>query len=90
MNKGLWQETVRENAYKKNMGSHNRYEKRVCTKKRKDILIVKRRERRGMGVYQGTVKKRVYQILEVASNSASVLCREEGWEEADGARLLIS
>ena len=71
------------------MGSHNRYKKRVCTEKRKGIPIVERRERRGMGVYQGIVKKRVHQTLEVISDGASVLYRKEGWKEEDGTRLLI-
>ena len=34
-------------AYQKALRSHNRYEKRVCTKKVEGIPIVERRERRG-------------------------------------------
>ena len=60
MDKSLWQETIRENAYKKNIGLCNRYKREICTEKRKGISIVERRERGGVRVYQGTVKKRVY------------------------------
>ena len=44
MDKGLWQETVRANAYKKDLGSHDRYKKEVHAKERESIPIVKRRE----------------------------------------------
>ena len=39
-----------------------------------------------MRVHKRTIKKRVYQTLKVASNSTSVLCGKEGWEEENGAR----
>ena len=48
------------NTYKENLRSYNRYEGGICTKKEEGISVVKRRERGGMRVYQGTVKKRVY------------------------------
>ena len=31
--------------------------------------------------------KRIYLAIEVTTNGASILCREERWKEADGAKL---
>ena len=42
-----------------------------------------------MGVYTGATKERIYLILKVTSNSASVLHRKEGWKEENGTGLLI-
>ena len=60
MNKGLWQETVRVNAYKEDLGSCNRYKRGVCTKEGESIFIIEKRERGATRVYQGIVEKRVY------------------------------
>ena len=79
VDKNLWQKTVRENAYIKNLRSHNRHEGRVCAKEGKGISIVKERKRRSERVYQGTIEERVYLTLKVTSNSASILCRKERW-----------
>ena len=54
------------------------------------VYPLSREERGSIGIYQGIVKKRVYQALEVAPNNASVLYREEGWKEENGARLSVS
>jgi len=77
VNKGLWQETVRVNAHKKDLGSHNKYEGGFCTKKGESVPIVKRRKRGGMRIYQGTIEERIYLTFEITSDSASVLCRKE-------------
>ena len=66
------------NTHKKDMGSYNRYKRRVCAEEGKGLSFVKRREERGMQVYRETVEKEVYQTLEVTSNSTSVFCRKEG------------
>jgi len=42
-----------------------------------------------MRIHTGTIEERVHLTLEVAPNSTSVLCREEGWEKKDGAGLLV-
>ena len=70
-----------------NSGSCDQYEGRVHTKEGKNISIVKKRKRRGTRVHQGTTEKRVYQTLEVTSNSTGVLCRQEGWKEANSTGL---
>jgi len=43
-----------------------------------------------MRIYQGTVKKMVYQALEIAPNNTGILCREEGWKEENSAGLSVS
>ena len=90
MDQSLWQETVRVDAYKESLESHYQYEEEICTKKGESIPIIKRRERGGTRIYQETVKKRIHQILKVTPNSASVLCRKEGWKEENGVELSIS
>jgi len=40
-------------------------------------------------IHQGIVEKKIHQTFEVTSNGTGILCREEGWEEENGARLLV-
>ena len=42
------------------MGPHDKSEKRLYTKERKDILNIERRERRSKRICKGAVEKRVY------------------------------
>ena len=42
-----------------------------------------------MEVYTEATEERIHPILQVASNSVSVLYRKEGWEKEDSARLLV-
>ena len=39
--------------------------------------------------YKGAIEKGVYSAVKVTTDGASILCREEGWEEEDGTRLPI-
>ena len=71
--------TVRKNAHQKDIGPYNRNKRKICTKKKKNISIVERRERRGVGVHRGTIKERIYQTLKVASNSTGIFCKKEEW-----------
>jgi len=89
VDKGVWKEAVGEDAYKEIVGSCDRYEGGVYTTKRKSIPFVERRERGGKRVCKGTVEEGLYPAIKVTTNSAGVLCGEEGWEEEDGSRLLI-
>ena len=71
------------------MGSCDRVEGGVCAEKGKSVSIVKRGKRGGEGVHQRAVEKRIYLAIKVTTNDTSILCREKGWEEVDGIRLLI-
>ena len=90
MNKDVWEEAVRENANEEVMGPCDRCEGRVCTEEGEGVPVVKRGERGGERVREGTVEEGLHLAVEITTNSASVLCRKKGWEEEDGARLLIS
>ena len=72
------------------MGPCNRCKRRVHTKERKGIPIVKRRDGGSKRVCEGAVVEGIYSAVEVTTNGASILCKEERWEETDGARLQIS
>jgi len=67
--------------------SRDRCEGGVCAKEGKGVSIVKRRKGRGERICEGTVVEGLYLAVEVTANGAGVLCREEGWEEENGARL---
>jgi len=54
------------------MRSYNKGQERVCTKKRKNIFVVERGERKGAQVHKWTIEERVYQTLEITLNSTSV------------------
>ena len=90
MDKGIWKETVRENANEEAIGSHDRCKGGVFAMKRKGVPFVERGKRGGERVCERTIEKRIYPATQVTTNSTSVFCREEGWEEEDGARLSLS
>jgi len=71
------------------MRSCDRSKGRVYTKEGKCLSTVKRREGKGKRVHQRAVAKGIYLAVEVTTNSTGILCRKKGWEEADGAGLLI-
>jgi len=87
VDQGLLQETVRENAYMENLESHDRYKGRFCAKEGKGVPIVERRKGESTRIHIRTTEERIYLTLKVASNSTGVLCREKGWEEANGTGL---
>ena len=87
MDKGVWKEAIREDADEKDIGSCNRCQRGVCTKKREGIPIVERSERRSERVYERAVEKRIHSAIKVTTNSTSIFCGEEGWKEANGAEL---
>jgi len=49
---GIWEEAVRKNTHKKAIESCNRNKRRVCTKERESVPIIKGKERGGMQVHQ--------------------------------------
>jgi len=78
MDKGVWKEAIREDVGEEDMGSCDRYQGGVHTKKREDIPIVERSERRSERVYKRAVEKRIHSAVKVTTNSASIFCGEEG------------
>ena len=89
MDKGIWEEAIREDANEEGVGSYDRGKREVCTKKGESLPVIKRRERRSVRIYQRITEKRVHQTLKVIPNGTSVLCREEGWKKKNGAGLLV-
>ena len=89
MDKGVWEEVIREDADEKGVGLCNRCKGRVCTKEGEGVSIVKGGKGRGKRVCKRTVKKGIHSAVEITANGTSVLCREERWEEKDGAGLQV-
>ena len=83
-------EAIREDAYKKGVGSCDRCERRVYAKEGKGVSIVKGRKGRGERICEGIVVEELHSAVKVTANSASVLHRKEGWKEEDSTRLQIS
>ena len=67
----------------------------MLTRKMGDHVIdlkerfVLRKEKGSEGVYSEADKKEVYLTDKVTTDCTSILCREEGWKEEDGTRLLV-
>jgi len=57
MKESVWKE---KDASAKGLGPCNRVERRLCTKKREGILIVKREEKGGISICEKPVKKGTY------------------------------
>ena len=89
IDKGVWEEAVGKDVYKKVVGSCNRCERRVCAKEGEGVSAVKGRKGRSERICEGTVAEGLHLAIEITANGASVLCRKERWEEEDGARLQI-
>ena len=71
------------------MGPCNRDERRICTMEEKGVSIVKGGKEGGERVYQRAVAERIYLTVKITTDGTSILCRKKGWEEVDGAELLI-
>ena len=87
MDKGVWKEAIRENVDEEDMGSCDRCQGGVCTKKREGIPVVERRERRSERVCKRAVEKRIHLAIKVTTNSASIFCGKERWKETNGVEL---
>ena len=90
LDKGVWKEAVREDTYKKIVGPCNRRKGGVHAEKRESVPFVKRRKRGGEGICEGAIEEGIHPAVQVTTNGAGVLCRKEGWEKEDGARLSLS
>ena len=62
----------------------------IDVKEGEGVLVVKGRKGRDERICEGTVAEGLHLAVEITANGTGVLCREEGWEEEDGARLQIS
>jgi len=90
VDKGVWEEAVGEDAYKKVVGSCDRHERGVHAEKRESVPFVKRKKGGSEGIYEGAIEEGVHLAVQITTNSPGVLCRKEGWEKEDGARLSLS
>jgi len=90
MDKGVWEEIVGEDTYKKVVGSCNRRERGIHAEKRESVPFVKSRKGGSEGICEGAIEEGVHPAVQITTNGTSVLCRKEGWEEEDGARLSLS
>jgi len=90
VNKGVWEEAIREDADKKGVEPCDRFEGKVCTMKRKGIPALNRGERGGKRICKEAAEERIHPAIKVTINGTSIFCRKEGWEEKDGARLQVS
>ena len=77
--KGVWKKRVRANASVKGLGPCDRIEKRVYTKERKGIFVVKRKKRESASIHGRSIAKRVHLSLQITANVTSTLCGKKGW-----------
>jgi len=74
----LWEKRIRKNASAKGLGSCDRVERRVYTKERKGVFIVKRRKGGSASVRGRSTAERVHLTLQVTANVTSTLCGKKG------------
>jgi len=87
--KGIQKKEVGKNATAKDLELHHRVERRVHTKKGKDILIVEGKKGRSASICGGSVEKRIHLTFQVTPNITSTLCGKKGWHTKNSAGLLI-
>jgi len=63
MDKGIWKEAIREDAYKEIVGSHDRCKERIYVKKGKGLPFVQREERRSKGICEGAVEEGLHPAI---------------------------
>ena len=86
---GIQEKEVRKNASTKNLGPCHRVERRIYTKKEKDILTVQGGKRGDASVCRRPAKKRIHPPFQVTPNVTSTLCSKEGWHIENGTGLSI-
>ena len=72
------------------MRSCDRVEERVCTKRRKNLSLVQRRERESKRVCSRVDEEGIYLAVKITIDCTSIFCRKERWKEENGTRLSIS
>jgi len=87
MGEGIWKKEVRKNASVKDLGPCHRVEKRIYTKKGKDVLIVEGKKGRSASICGGSIEERIYPIFQVTPNITSILCSKKGWHMKNGVGL---
>ena len=70
------------------MGSCNRIERRVCTKKEVSIFTMERGKRGGASICGKSAAKRVYSTIKITIDLTSPFCSKERWKKENGTRLL--
>jgi len=70
------------------VGSCDRIEKEICTKKRENLFFVQRRKRRSGRVHLEADKEGIYLTIKITTDYISILCRKEGWEKENSIRLI--
>ena len=71
----------------KDLGPCHRVEKRIHTKKGKDVLLVEGGKGGSTGICGGSVEERIYLTFQVTPNVTSTLCGKKGWHMENGTRL---
>jgi len=59
------------------VGPCNQFKGGICTKKRENLSLVQRSERRSKRIYSEEDKKEIYVTIKVTTDCTSILCREE-------------
>jgi len=70
----IWKEEVRKDTSAKGLGSCYRVKREICAEEGKDLLIVKKGERRDTSICRGSVKKRIHLTFQVIPNVTSTFC----------------
>ena len=71
------------------MGLHDRGERRICAEKGEGVPIVKRGKKGSKRVYKRAAEEGVYLTIQIATDDASIFCKEERWKEVHGVRLQV-
>ena len=78
------------NAHQEVVRSCDRSKRRIYTKKKESVPIIKEEKRGGIQIYIRTTEKEIYQTLKIISNGTSILYEEKGQKEEEDLRLSIS
>ena len=87
MEKSVQKKGVRENTSAKDLGPCYRIERGVHAEKGKSVLIVERGKGKSIGIYGGSVEKRIHPTFQVTPNIISTLHSKKGWHIENSARL---
>jgi len=60
MKKGIWEGRVRKNTSMKALEPCHQAQGEICTKEGKGVLVIKRGERRDVGICRRSIEKRLY------------------------------
>ena len=72
MDQDVQEEGKQKDVNKEDMGSCNKFEEKICIKKRKSLPLIQKREKRSESIHLGADEEEIYQTVKVTTDYISI------------------